>query len=496
MILCLFSHTEITIVARKYTTTDNEKCEVQFNPKKMKKIFTLIALAFLVLTSKAQFTENFENGINSLTGNCWNINQVDWTNDPSEVITGIGSLYTNPPVSSVSTKDVITPALNINSTSLTVSFNYRLASKITGLATRTIELGLLDASNNYTLLTIIPLGTSTPITTQTYSNTFTVATGLQKLVIKFGGATGAGNARVILDDLYTSASAKYGPVNHCNSAPVAINDNYSGIIGAEVTGNVILNDNEPDGETMTASIVATSPNGTVVLNANGTFSFTPNPGFTGPIATFTYRLNDNGYAPLNSNVATVTILYSAAKLLPVKLNNFQGSKNKSNVQLQWNVGLNEIANTFEVERSTDGKNFSTASLIFGTEKSGNETYSYNEVNEDVKVYYRLKMVDKSDVLTYSKILVFNSNGKNTKTLDIIGNSVSDKLTVSFQADASNTSELRILDMNGKMIAKQTIKASKGSNLASISLPSAMMTGMYIASLSSENVNSTAKFIKQ
>ena len=192
----------------------------------------------------------------------------------------------------------------------------------------------------------------------------------------------------------------------------------------------------------------------------------------------------------------ISIVNNTSKLLPVKLNNFQGSKNKTNVQLQWTVGVNEDANTFEVERSNDGKSFSTAALMLGTEKSGNETYNYSELNEDAKVYYRLKMVDKSDVQTYSKILVFNSNGKNTKTLDIIGNSVNDKLTISFQADASNTSELRILDMNGKMIAKQTIKASKGNNLASISLPSTIMTGMYIASLSSENVNSTAKFIKQ
>jgi hypothetical protein len=192
----------------------------------------------------------------------------------------------------------------------------------------------------------------------------------------------------------------------------------------------------------------------------------------------------------------ISVVNSTSKLLPVKLNNFQGSKNKNNVQLQWTVGLNEIANTFEVERSTNGKDFATAALLFGTEKSGNETYGYNEVNEDAKVYYRLKMIDKSDVLSYSKILVFNTNSKNTNKLDIIGNSVTDKLTVSFQSDINNVAELRILDMNGRMIVKQSVTASKGNNLVSISLPAAMNTGMYIASVSSENINSTAKFIKQ
>ncbi len=192
----------------------------------------------------------------------------------------------------------------------------------------------------------------------------------------------------------------------------------------------------------------------------------------------------------------ISVVNGTSKLLPVKLNNFQGSKNKSNVQLQWAVSLNEIANTFEVERSTNGKDFATAAILFGTEKTGNETYGYNEVNEDAKVYYRLKMVDKSDVLSYSKILVFNTNSKNTNKLDIIGNSVTDKLTVSFQSDINNAVELRVLDMNGRMIVKQSVTASKGNNLVSISLPAAMNTGMYIACVSSEKINSTAKFIKQ
>jgi len=182
--------------------------------------------------------------------------------------------------------------------------------------------------------------------------------------------------------------------------------------------------------------------------------------------------------------------------LPVKLNNFQGSKNKNNVQLQWSVGINEIANTFEVERSTDGKNFSTAVVMFGTEKTGNETYNYSELNEDAKVYYRLRMTDKSDVVTYSKILVFSSSASNIKPLNVIGNVVNDKLTFSYQSDVTIKAEVRILDMNGKMIAKQTLNANKGNNLASISIPSSLSNGMYLAVLTVENVNSSAKFIKQ
>jgi hypothetical protein len=188
--------------------------------------------------------------------------------------------------------------------------------------------------------------------------------------------------------------------------------------------------------------------------------------------------------------------YSNPVTLPVKLNNFQGSKNKNNVMLQWSVSMNEISGVFEVQRSFDGKDFSSAAFVFGSEKSGNEVYNYSETTEAQKVYYRLKMTDKSAVISYSKILAFASAGITGKPLNITGNNVSDKLTISFQSDMSQPAELRIADMNGKMILQQKLTAYKGNNLVSLALPSAMNSGMYIATLTIEGANSTAKFIKQ
>jgi hypothetical protein len=74
-----------------------------------------------------------------------------------------------PTTNDVFTWDIITPALNISSTSFTVSFNYKISSPINGIATRTkIEIGLLDVAGNFTSLSAITLDKNTPVTVLTH----------------------------------------------------------------------------------------------------------------------------------------------------------------------------------------------------------------------------------------------------------------------------------------------------------------------------------------
>lgn len=92
-----------------------------------------------------------------------------------------------------------------------------------------------------------------------------------------------------------------------NDPPVAVNDTYSatgGMLNTPAPG-VLSNDGDIDGNPLTAVLV-TAPaaaQGTLTLNANGSFAFAAAPGFSGP-ATFTYRASDG---TLTSGIATVTI---------------------------------------------------------------------------------------------------------------------------------------------------------------------------------------------
>lgn len=107
----------------------------------------------------------------------------------------------------------------------------------------------------------------------------------------------------------TSVSITVTPVN---DAPVASDDEYALLTGETIAiaafEGVLANDSDVDGPTISAALLSTTINGTLSLAANGSFSYTPNVGFTG-IDTFTYAATDG---TLNSNPATVTLAVAPA----------------------------------------------------------------------------------------------------------------------------------------------------------------------------------------
>jgi PKD repeat protein len=90
-----------------------------------------------------------------------------------------------------------------------------------------------------------------------------------------------------------------------NQAPSAGPDNYSTPQDVALTvaaPGVLANDTDPDGNALTAQLVSSTPNGTVSLQSDGSFTYTPSAGFTGDDL-FSYTASDGSL----TSTATVTI---------------------------------------------------------------------------------------------------------------------------------------------------------------------------------------------
>lgn len=95
---------------------------------------------------------------------------------------------------------------------------------------------------------------------------------------------------------------------------------------------------------------------------------------------------------------------TAFSIPPAKVINFDGRFSNNKFILDWQVGDNETADQFEVEKSTDGKNFILAALVFGTDKVETDNYQFYEKAGNKKVSYRIKLINKDRKTAYSPVV--------------------------------------------------------------------------------------------
>ncbi|MBL8788063.1 MAG: tandem-95 repeat protein, partial [Deltaproteobacteria bacterium] len=119
-----------------------------------------------------------------------------------------------------------------------------------------------------------------------------------------GGACAQGEVRVTVT-----------PVG--NDAPIAVDDVISTATGTPVTFDPKTNDRDPNGDALTVTIVTQGANGTVVLNVDGTVTYTPRAGFTG-VDAFVVTVRDPG--GLTATSTTTVFVLDGGNRPPLAVN--------------------------------------------------------------------------------------------------------------------------------------------------------------------------------
>jgi VCBS repeat-containing protein len=114
-------------------------------------------------------------------------------------------------------------------------------------------------------------------------------------------------------------------VNPINDPPVAQDDSFSGNENTTISGEVLVdNGNGPDSDvdgnldTNSVSLVSGSSNGNLALSNDGTFSYDPNPNFTGSDS-FVYQVCDTALACDTATVIITVLQRQRQVYLPIVL---------------------------------------------------------------------------------------------------------------------------------------------------------------------------------
>lgn len=163
------------------------------------------------------------------------------------------------------------------------------------------------------------------------------------------------------------------------------------------------------------------------------------------------------YADKTTGTAPNGFLTLSAGTLPVTFQSFFVSRESANVKLTW-VTSQELNNShFEIERSTDGRNYKTIAVVMGAVNSNViNRYNYTDKNiTNAVVYYRIRQVDINGEAHYSAI----RSVKNTEEAAVtnIYASAKQTITVDFNSDVKNNVTIQVVNMNGQVIARQEYK---------------------------------------
>lgn len=184
-------------------------------------------------------------------------------------------------------------------------------------------------------------------------------------------------------------------------------------------------------------------------------------------------------------------VYYSAWALPIELVYFSAELgNNASVQLDW-ATASEVNNSyFEVERSTNGKEFTSINNQSGAGNSSSlRNYSFtDEAPLSGVSYYRLKQVDFDGKFTYSNLITVTI--KNEGTFNV--SSSAGRIVIAAQGLTDKQVAIAMYDMSGRKVYENIQEAMEGNFSGNIDNTESFTKGIYSVVMTT----ATQQFAKQ
>ncbi|MBS1751872.1 MAG: T9SS type A sorting domain-containing protein, partial [Bacteroidetes bacterium] len=202
-----------------------------------------------------------------------------------------------------------------------------------------------------------------------------------------------------------------------------------------------------------------------------------------PNVTTTYYVRAEG--DCNTTIcAQVTITVKSCVILPVEFLQFNAVQQSNLVDLNWKVITSEQLSFFDVERSSDGTNFSAIGRVEASSTPVNSAAGFNF--KDVSVgdasgnvlYYRINAVSKDGGRKYSSILVVRLSGTVSQKIKVSPNPANTSVSLSFYSALRGNVDVQLLDMTGKVVLKDQQRVEAGQNIITLDQLGRFSEGVY------------------
>jgi hypothetical protein len=189
-------------------------------------------------------------------------------------------------------------------------------------------------------------------------------------------------------------------------------------------------------------------------------------------------------------------------ILPVKLISFTAGKINKDVKLNWSVASATDFSHFEIERSIDGRIFSTAGKVdFLPTNNGNADYHFtdagiiNTVASPGTLYYRLKMTDIDGKYEYSKVVAVGVNEKMTGLINAYPAPFTNEVFVKIRLLRTEKVSLSITDAGGRVVKSMQLFLPAGETSITVHGLDNLQKGLYLLRANNNDKVTTLKLIK-
>jgi len=185
-------------------------------------------------------------------------------------------------------------------------------------------------------------------------------------------------------------------------------------------------------------------------------------------------------------------------LLPVTFKGFYAIKQGDNAKLTWDVSGDEKNNYFQIQRSTDGRNFSNIQKVEAL-KNGRSDNSYETLDLNLsklgskEVYYQIAQFDQDGTKTMSPVRKLSVDGLG-KAVVAYPNPTPANAKLVVDAPEAGKGQIILRDNLGRQVQNINAQFNKGINQFELQM-SGLSNGDYKVTVQGAGLNETIKLQK-
>ena len=213
-----------------------------------------------------------------------------------------------------------------------------------------------------------------------------------------------------------------------------------------------------------------------------------------PATTYYFRVNAAEYFPDLPFPSLKT-----AATLPIQLSDFSVKPDGKQVKIQWSTSFEQNNDRFEIERSTDAKNWKTVATVKGSGTTSiKHTYSaVDQLPVRGLNYYRIKQYDldgKSTASEFRSLKMFMENVNSA--VSVFPNPAKSTINFMLHNFAGKNVVATLINNSGRVVHTETIKDIQSDVRYTLQTRQQPAPGVYVLQLKGEGLTESIKVIVQ